>query len=306
MNRDDAPIRGAAIDPLTGLAVPAGLRLVHLQPTLGTEVHDIDLGRELDAEMAGFLRQLWLKRRVLFFRDQDISREAHIRLGRYFGELELMPTEPGEPPPEYPELLVLKRDGSNQGGSEAFFHQDVPYADPPAAGAVAMMRQCPPLGGDTVFADMVAAYVALPPPIKAMIEELSAEHRFDEGIRYYNRQISQDLVDGYMDKYPPKRHPVVQRHPETGEPILYVSLAYTSRILGLSQSESLALVRMLSERAHIPEHQCRFRWEQNSIAIWDNRAVQHYACFDYAGASRELHRVTILDAQPWPRQERTG
>ena len=286
------------VDALTGLHVPAGIRLEHCQRTIGTEVHGLDLRDELGSETSMFLKKLWLERKVIFFRDQPLSEDQHVRFGQIFGELDVLP-QVGDGASR-PELLVIRRNGSDGSGNEAFFHQDVPYADPPCAGSVALLRECPPIGGDTIFADMAAAYDGLSPWLKTAANGLTAEHRFDEGIRYHNSAVSQELIDAYMRKYPPKAHPLVHTHSETGQRILYVSQTYTSRILDLPQDESAALIALLSSQARRPEYQCRFRWQKNSIAIWDNRAVQHYACFDYPGEFRELHRVTILDERPWP------
>jgi taurine dioxygenase len=291
---------GSHMDELTGLAVPKGITLDHQQPTIGTIVGGVDLRRPLDAESIEFLKSLWLKRRVIFFHDQLLSEDQHIRLGRYFGTLEVVPPAANLPPAKYPEVLIIDRNGSDSSGNEAFFHQDVPYSNPPIAGAIALLRKCPPLGGDTVFADMIAAYEGLPPWLKRAVAGLKAEHRFDEGIRYYNRSVTQEHIDRLMAKFPARIHPVVQTHPETGAKILYVSLPYTSRIMDLPRDESYALIKLLSDQARVPEYQCRFRWHENSVAIWDNRAVQHYACFDYPDHQRSLHRVTVLSANPWP------
>jgi taurine dioxygenase len=289
-----------SVDRLSGLAVPRGIELEHLQPTIGTVVHGLDLRDELPPETSQFLRELWLARKVIFFRDQPLSEEQHIRLGRYFGRLEVFLGNKDSPnPTKHPELLVMAR-GADDRQREAFFHQDIPYSNPPIAGAVALARACPAHGGDTVYVDMEAAYENMSDWLKRAVVGLRAEHRFDHGIRNYNKAVDQATIDRIMQQYPPTVHPVVQIHPETGRRILYVSLAYTARILDVPTNESFALIKLLSDQNLAPEHQCRFRWAKNSIAIWDNRAVQHYACFDYLGDYRELHRVTVLSDIPWP------
>lgn len=287
----------APVDRLSQLAVPSGVELEHLQPTLGTVVHGVDLREEISPEVAGFLRKLWLARKVIFFRDQALTEEQHIRFGRIFGPLEVFLGRQGK----HPELLIMPR-GADSNQREAFFHQDIPYSNPPIAGAVALLRECPEYGGDTVFADMEAAYLNMSDWLKRAVVGMRAEHRFDHGIRNYNKTVDQSTIDRIMGQYPPTEHPVVQIHPETGRKILYVSLAYTSRIIDLPTNESTALIKLLSDQNLVPEHQCRFRWRKNSIAVWDNRAVQHYACFDYLGDFRELHRVTILTDKRWPEQ----
>ncbi len=287
-------------DALTGLELPAGVTLTHLEPTIGTEVSGLDLRLELDARTVAFLRALWLERKVLMFRNQPLSEGDHVRFGKYFGPLDALPRPAHAPPTDYPELLVIKRDGSDDSENEAFFHQDVAYSNPPVAGAVALMKQCPGLGGDTIIADMAAAYDRLSPWLKRAIEGLEGIHRFDLGIVLHNANVTEDLIAAFMQKYPPKTYPLVQTHRETGRKVLYVSQSYTHRIKELPRDESYALIKLLSDKARVPENQCRIRWEENTLVIWDNRSTQHYAAFDYPGHSRHLQRVTILDTEKWP------
>jgi len=286
-------------DALSGLTLPEGVTLTHLQPTIGTEVAGLDLRAELDAATVAFLRALWLKRKVLLFRDQPLSEDEHIRFGQYFGPLDALP-RPAGADQSWPELLVIKRDGSDNSENEAFFHQDVPYANPPVAGAIAIMKKCPGLGGDTIIADMVAAYDRLSPWLKVAIEDMQGIHRFDLGIVLHNANVTEELIAKFMQKYPPKTYPLVQTHRETGEKVLYVSQSYTHAIKGLPRDESYALIKLLSDRARVPENQCRVSWRENTVVMWDNRSTQHYAAFDYPGHFRHLQRVTVLDTEAWP------
>ncbi len=286
-------------DALTGLTLPKGVILTHLQPSIGTQVNGLDLREELDAATVSFLRALWLKRKVLVFRDQPLSEEQHVRFGRNFGPLDALPRPAGSEQ-EWPELLVIKRDGSDNSESEAFFHQDVPYANPPVAGAVALMKKCPGIGGDTIIADMTAAHQRLSPWLKTAIADMQGIHRFDLGIVLHNTNVTEELIAAFMQKYPPKTYPLVQTHRETGEQVLYVSQSYTHAIKGLPRDESYALIKLLSDRARVPENQCRVSWQENTVVMWDNRSTQHYAAFDYPGQFRHLQRVTLLDTQPWP------
>jgi taurine dioxygenase len=294
----------ALTDRVTGLSIPPGITLTHLGATIGTEVHGLDLSDELSAEHVSFLRALWLERKVIFFRDQALSPAQHIRTGRYFGELEQMPPEAKSSMEGYPELLVFKR-GANASQRENLWHTDLPYQDPPVDGAMAILRSGPDVGGDTLWADMCAAYDGLSDWLKRGIAGLEAEHRFDIGAAYNYAGMDPATLQDLMVRYPPRVHPVVQTHPETGRKILYVSLGFTSRILGVSRDDSEALLKLLAEQARVPEYQCRFRWAPNSIAFWDNRSVQHYACFDYVGQPRELHRVTLLGQKRWPARPAT-
>jgi taurine dioxygenase len=291
-----------SVDKCSGLDLPEGIVLHHESPAIGTEVTGIDLRRSLSNEVAGFLRQLWLKRKVIFFRDQDLTPEQHIALGRRFGELERFPPDPRSSLEGYPELLIFRR-GAGNTQRENVFHADLPFCDPPIAGTLALLRECPQEGGDTLFVNMASAYQGLSQWLKRAIEGLQAEHRFDVITKYYNTAISQQRVEQLLAQFPPKSLPIVQTHPETGEKILYVSIGYTSEIVGLPRDESFALLKLLCDKAQVPEYQCRFKWRKNSIAMWDNRAIQHYACFDYGEQYRELHRVVMLDGRKWPQPE---
>jgi taurine dioxygenase len=294
--------RQPAPKPLSEITPPPGVELEHLQRTIGTVVHGLDLRKPIEPETAKFLRALWLERKVIFFRDQDISIEQHIALGRCFGRLDTFLGNAGSQNHRegYPELLVLNR-GADPRERENYFHEDVPFTNPPTNGAVAMVRDGPEVGGDTVFADMVAAYEAMSDWLKRAVVGLRAEHRFEEISGYYNQNMVGERLARMKERFPPMVQPVVQIHPETGRKVLYVG-SYAYRIMDVPKDESFALIKVLMDQARIPEHQCRFQWKKNSIAIWDNRSVQHYACFDYVGERRELHRVTIMGDQPWPEQ----
>lgn len=282
--------------------VPSGFELEHLSPTIGTVVHGIDLRADLPAATWAWLRNLWLERKVIFFRDQPLTPEQHIALGRKFGRLETFPPTPKNSLEGYPEMLVFRR-GADASERENFFHVDTPFVDPPVDGTIALLKVCPPVGGDTVFIDMEAAYAGLSPWLKRGVEGLSAKHSFDVAIRFYNPAITEELIKRFMDKFPPAVFPVVQVHPETGKRLLYVSIGYTQEIVGLPREESFALVKLLADQVRVPEYQCRFRWQTNSVAFWDNRAVQHYANFDYEGQYRELHRVVVLGEKRWPKPD---
>jgi taurine dioxygenase len=291
-----------SVDKCSGLDLLEGIVLHHQSPAIGTEVTGIDLRRSLSNEVAGFLRQLWLKRKVIFFRDQDLTPEQHIALGRRFGELERFPPDPRSSLEGYPELLIFRR-GAGNTQRENVYHADLPFCDPPIAGTLALLRECPQEGGDTLFVNMASAYQGLSQWLKRAIEGLQAEHRFDVITKYYNTAISPQRLEQLLAQFPPKSLPIVQTHPETGEKILYVSIGYTSEIVGLPRDESFALLKLLCDQAQVPEYQCRFKWRRNSIAMWDNRAIQHYACFDYGEQYRELHRVVVLDGRKWPQPE---
>jgi taurine dioxygenase len=160
--------------------------------------------------------------------------------------------------------------------------------------------EVPTLGGDTLFADMAAAYEGLPKAVRDRIDGLSAVHDFApfrNGMRKAGK--SEAEIEAFNQQYPSVEHPVVRTHPETGARAIYVNAAFTQHIVGMEKEESDALLKYLYARAAIPEYQCRFRWEAGSIAFWDNRSSQHYAASDYWPAVRRMERVTIVGDRPY-------
>jgi taurine dioxygenase len=245
--------------------------------------------------MIGFLEKLWLQRKVIFFRDQSISPEQHIRFGRSFGALQ-RPHAMSDA--EFPELFVFDRGKDAQFGDN-HWHVDTQNSRRPTKGAIAILREAPEVGGDTLFADMTAAYEGLSSSMKKAVSDLHVVQSFTGTFRQYP-QMDKSQTEEILAQFPDVIMPLVRIHPETGRKILYASRAYTLRIVELPPDESRQLLEFLFSRASIPECQCRFRWEKNSIAFWDNRSVQHYACFDYAGQRRRLERVSIYQADEWP------
>lgn len=270
-------------------------KVAPLTPIIGAEIHDIDLSRELPDEVIADLRSALLTYKVIFFRDQDITEERHIAFARRFGELEIHPITPKDQP--HPEIFHLKtnpviRPGSRVGAD--LWHSDVTWRAQPSLGSVLRARIMPEVGGDTMFADMVAAYEGLSPALKEWICTLTAVH---DGSVFATLQGKSK--ESFWEEFPLQRHPVVRTHPETGERALYVNCAFTTHIEGLSEKESAWLLDHLYAQASRPEYQVRFRWKPNSIAFWDNRACQHYAASDYFPLPRIMERVTIKGDRPY-------
>jgi taurine dioxygenase len=161
-------------------------------------------------------------------------------------------------------------------------------------GSILHMRELPPSGGDTMFANMYAAYDALSEPMQRFLEPLKAWH---DGAATLGAKLHHSLKDG-AKQYPRALHPVVRTHPDTGRKALFVNSGFTTRIDGLSERESRALLDMLFAHVQTPEFQCRFRWAPKSIAFWDNRSAQHYALWDYFPHSRLGYRVTVCGTKP--------
>ena len=229
---------------------------------------------------------------MVFFRDQDLTPEQHLAFGRRWGDLEVIPFL--EHDTTYPELLTIRRGGVGDQSYENTWHSDVSWRAEPSMGSILRAIKVPKIGGDTLWCDMVAVYNALSPSMKQIVEGLEAVHSI-EGLGVY---VDQSVIDENLKMFPPQAHPLVRTHPVTGERILYVG-GHIKRIKGLSRTESDLLLKGLASYASIPEFQCRFHWEDNSIAFWDNRSTQHYAVFDYKPQERFMDRVTIKGDKPY-------
>ncbi len=272
------------------------LTILPLTPTIGAEIEGVDLTRPLSEATVSALRRALLDWKVLFFRDQEIDTGQHLAFARRFGELEVHPFAPQKP--GYPEVLAITHDEKSR-GRENTWHSDVTWRLEPSLGSILRALEVPPVGGDTLFADMYAAYEGLTDEVKARIEGALAVHDFENfrrGMR--KRGVSEAEIEAFDKLYPTVEHPVVRTHPETGRKALYVNAAFTRYIVGMEKGESDSLLAHLYAQAAIPEYQCRFRWEKNSIAFWDNRASQHYAASDYFPAVRRMERVTVIGDRP--------
>ena len=273
------------------------LTILPMTPTIGAEVEGIDLSRPLDASTVSALRRALLDWKVLFFRDQDITTDQHLAFARNFGDLEVHPFAPQKP--GYPEVLAITHD-ANSRGKENTWHSDVTWRLEPSLGSILRALEIPPVGGDTLFADMYAAYDGLKDEVKARLEGMVAVHdfvNFRKGMR--KRGVSEEEIAAFDRQYPNVEHPVIRTHPETGRKAIYVNAGFTQHIVGMEKAESDALLAHLYAQAAIPEYQCRFRWTPNAIAFWDNRASQHYAASDYFPAVRRMERVTVVGDRPY-------
>lgn len=273
------------------------LKVAPLTPGIGAEISGIDLAQEQDDASIAEVRAALLAYKVVFFRDQFITAGQHIAFARRFGPLEIHPATPKDQPD--PEVLHIAH-GPDSRGRENFWHSDVTWRAEPSLGSILRAVEVPEAGGDTLFADMAAAFRSLSPAMQDGCRSLVAVHDI---ARVFAKRLGKSTEELH-EKYPPQLHPVVRTHPETGEQVLYVNTAFTSHIEGLSAKESEGLLAHLYAQAAVPEIQCRFRWRAGSIAFWDNRASQHYAASDYFPAVRRMERVTIAGDRPFYRDER--
>ncbi|MFZ9405673.1 MAG: TauD/TfdA dioxygenase family protein [Burkholderiaceae bacterium] len=264
---------------------------------LGAEVLDIDLSRALTPAESAALRALWLKHKVLFFRDQHLDAEQYMAFARSIGTPVEYPFVKGLPGfPEIIEVKKLEHETVNFGG---IWHSDTTYLECPPMASMLLAREVPPWGGDTLFADMQAAYEALSPGLRAVLDGLKAVSSSAKADVSKTREdrIRSDGRDDAKKIYAAE-HPVVRTHPETGKRALFVNVAHTERFVGWTVEESAPLLAMLCAHLTRPEFTCRFSWAAGSLALWDNRWTQHNPINDYHGFRRIMHRITLQGDRP--------
>jgi taurine dioxygenase len=272
----------------------ASIQVEKVTPLAGAEIRGVDLSKPLDERTFKEVHAALIDNGVIFFRDQHLTPEHQKAFGRLFGDLHLHPAAPREVP-EHPEILVIHADENSKHVAGENWHSDVSCDLEPPMGSILYMHELPPVGGDTLFASMYAAYDALSEPMKRFLEPLTALH---EGEHVYRGRYG---VNDTGKVFPRAEHPVVRTHPVSGRKALYVNGGFTTRIVQLKRAESDAVLQFLYRHVETPEFHCRFRWQVNSVAFWDNRCMQHHAMWDYYPQRRHGHRVTIKGDKPFYR-----
>ena len=297
---------------ITATAAPAviatrgSIKVEPLTCTIGAELANVNLGAaSRDAALVAEIRALLVKHKVLFFRDQDITRAEHVAFARHFGELEDHPVAGSDP--DNPGLVrIYKSPDSPADRYENAWHTDATWREKPPFGCVLRCVECPPVGGDTMWVNMAEAYNRLPEPVKVQISGLRARHSI-EATFGAGMPIEKRLA--LKAQFPDAEHPVVRTHLESGEKVLFVN-AFTTHFTNyhtpanvrFGQDFSPAasqLLNYLISQAFIPEFQVRFRWRKNSMAFWDNRSTQHYAVMDYPPCHRKMERAGIIGDTPF-------
>jgi taurine dioxygenase len=266
---------------------------------IGAEVQGIDLAGPLSDDTVDGLRRTFNEHQVLFFRGQDLSAEQQIAFGRRFGELGTHPYV--EANPQHPEVIDVVTEPDDRVNFGGGWHTDVTFLPEPDLGSILYAIETPPVGGDTLFASQLAAYDALSDTMKGLLDGLVGIHSAapQYGGAGYSTQSTAIATKGAADAAASRvEHPVVITHPETGRKGLYVNPAFTIGITGMHRAESQALLRFLYRHATAEAMTCRFKWEPGSVAMWDNRSVQHYALHDYKGHRRRMRRITIRGTAP--------
>lgn len=279
--------------------IRTAFEVVPISAALGAEIRGLDVGGPLSDETVAELRRAFNEHQVLFFRHQQMSPVQQIAFGRRFGELGTHPYVDANP--EHPEIIDIVTEPDDRVNFGGGWHTDVTFLPEPDLGSILYAVELPPVGGDTLFASQLAAYDALSDTMKGVLDGLVGIH--SAGPQYggagYSRQSSAMTTTGEDDAAASQvEHPVVRTHPETGRKALYVNPAFTVGIKGMRPAESKALLNFLYRHATAESFTCRFRWEPGSVAMWDNRSVQHYALHDYRGHRRRMRRITIRGDRP--------
>ena len=267
------------------MACAAGLTIEPLSPGIGVVIRGVDLAKPTDAQVEQ-IRRLFLARKVVFFRDQGhITRHQHVAFARRFANvgfaygrqraLGAAQAERERRESDHPEILRLYAD-EKRPFAASNWHSDVTWSNRPPLGSLLLARKAPPVGGDTVFADAYALWDSLHPTLREFLEGRTAVHG----------RGGRDEVE----------HPVCRTHPETGRKALYINPTFTNAVRGMDAADSARLLAGLYAKMYAtPEHACRFSWRDGSVAMWDNRACQHYAVADFWPHERRMERVTLLD-----------
>ena len=275
----------------------SGLDIRRIAGALGAEIHGVDLASELDAATIAALRRALLDHLVIFFRDQDLSPDRFLALARRFGTLAQYPLIKSiEGYPEIIAVTKLEHERANFGG---IWHSDTAYLETPAMGTLLLAREVPPVGGDTLFANMYLAYESLSEGMRRLLDGLTAVNsstKADATKTREDRVRSGPTAESRKEFL--SEHPVVRTHPETGRKALYVNVGHTTRFSGLTEAESAPILDFLFRHLAQPDFTCRFSWRIGSLAFWDNRATQHYPVNDYHGYRRVMHRITLAGDRP--------
>lgn len=270
--------------------------MIGIEPSgggVGAFVRGVDLSRDVSGNVAGELRAALGDHGVLFFRGQKLTPEDHIAFAEKFGAINVNRFFAKNE--DYPQIAMVAKEPDQKGNIGGGWHTDHSYDREPALGSILVAREVPAQGGDTLFASMYAAYEALSDGLKETLDGLKALHSsrraFGGNSGYAPRKdgrignpelATQDAV-----------HPAVITHPISGRKALYVNGGFTIRFDGWTEEESRPLLQYLYAHASKPEFTYRFRWEDGSVAFWDNRATWHYAVNDYHGQRRVMHRITV-------------
>ncbi len=278
-----------------GQISPFGIE--RLGARLGAEIQGLDLKAGIDARTFKAFEAALIEHKVLVLRNQELTTAEHVAFSRRFGELEVHPMRPQG---ELPEILVLDNHKDNPVLSTDVWHSDTSFRKNPTKYTILRCQIMPKVGGDTLWADMCAAYDGLSDTFKTMIAGLRAVHDFKNfRVLFSKSHEDQAKLRRMEELFPNPSHPVVRTHPVSGRKAIYVNPQFTLHIEGLHPDESAAILDVLFEQVHVPEYQYRLRWAPNTIVLWDNASTQHYAANDYYPERRRMERTAIVGDAPF-------
>ena len=280
-----------------GIKTYSNIRVERAAAYFAVEVSGINFTQPIGAETFGEIEKALCEHEILIFRDAEMATEDQIRFGKMFGDLSVHPFTPNSD--ETPELIVFDNNEDNPPFGTDIWHSDETFRECPPSATCLRAIEVPKVGGDTVFASMTAAYEGLSDRMKNFIDGLEAVHDFKPFKQLFSNDVdSRKNLQQYELLYPPIYHPVVRIHPVTGKKSLFVNPQFTVQVMGMGEFESRSLLTDLFDLVKVPEYQYRHQWYDNTMVIWDNRSLQHYAVHDYWPQRRSMERVTIVGDRP--------
>jgi len=269
------------------------INIKQISGNVGVEIHGVDLSKEVPDPLFNEIRDAFIENGLIFFRDQNLTPEEHIRFAKKWGKINInrfFAKVDG-----YEQIAEVRKEPDQKGNIGGEWHTDHSYDQIPALGSILLAKEIPSNGGDTLFASMYKAYEGLSNGMKVTLESLNAihssRHIFGEGSDY--SKSSKGRIGNPQLAIQDAIHPVIITHPESKKKALYVNRAFTLRFEGWTDEESKPLLNYLYDHAANEENTTRFQWSPGSIAFWDNRATWHNALNDYHGERRLMHRITI-------------
>jgi len=274
----------------------SAIQINKLTPNIGAEIVGKKIFDDLTTTVCDKIYETLIENKVIFFRNQELTNDQHIKFAKSFGEIE--PPHPVYPHvDQYPEIVLLENDEKKPPDTDVW-HTDVTFKPNPPFSSILYSKIIPSSGGDTLWSCLSSIYAALPNDIKKYLKTLKAVHDMGDFRNTYTNNepigAAHKLNEGHK-KFGSSIHPIVKKHPVTNNNYIYINPGFTNHIVGLNATDSSNLLNYLFNFMNKPEFQIRFKWSNNTLAMWDNRCTMHYAIGDYMPYKRTMHRVTILN-----------
>jgi taurine dioxygenase len=273
------------------------MKVIPLTGTIGAEILDLDISTDLSDPVISDIREVLLRHKVIFFREQELTPEGQIRFAKRFGDISKSPVY--NTLESHPEIMPVVKEATDQDIIGDTWHTDETFQQTPPMGSLLYAREIHDVGGDTLWANLALAFDRLSDALQENLLTLRAVHSND--FLTANAKLRNSTRSTKLREDAPAMqslHPVVRTHDETQQKVLFVNQPFTYAFEGMSREESLPLLTYLYQASARPEMTCRFRWRKGSLAFWDNRCTLHYACNDYSGQRREMHRITLEGTVP--------